>query len=340
MNLPELLQLSGSYWNVCTLHAGVKLDIFTHLDNKPLAVPELSRIISADERGLDMLLHALTAMELLEKKDGFFRSTSSSCTYLSKNSDSYMGHIIMHHHHLVEGWSRLDEAVKTGVPVRSRSSHKADDVERGSFLMGMFNLASILAPRVAANIDLKDRRRLLDLAGGPGTYAIHFCMQNPELEAVIFDLPTTRPFAEQTVNRFGLSKQVSFTAGDINSDDPGTGYDVVWISHLLHSEGFESSAAIIIKAANALNTGGLLMIQEFILDDSKTDPLFPALFSLNMLIGTPSGRSYSQNELASMMSDAGLTDIRRLQIDLPNGAGIMAGVVNKDEPLRSIPVVE
>jgi len=28
MNMPELLQLSSSYWNTCTLHAGVKLDVF------------------------------------------------------------------------------------------------------------------------------------------------------------------------------------------------------------------------------------------------------------------------------------------------------------------------
>lgn len=331
MNLPELLQLSGSYWNACTLHAGVKLDIFTRLDHKSLTVSELSRIISADERGLDMLLHALTALELLQKEDGAFSATSFSATHLSKNSESYMGHIIMHHHHLVEGWSRLDEAVMSGVPVHRRSSHAVTDVERESFLMGMFNLASLLAPRIAANIDLSGCRKLLDLAGGPGTYAIHFCMQNPELAAVIYDLPTTRPFAEQTVNRFGLSNRISFTAGDINNDDLEPGHDVVWISHLLHSENPESSAAIISKATTSLNTGGLLLIQEFILDDSRTNPLFPALFSLNMLIGTPSGRSYSQRELVAMMSEAGLTDIKRLQLDLPNGAGIMSGVVRKDQ---------
>ncbi len=327
MNLPELLQLSGSYWNACTLHAGVKLDVFSHLDTKPLTANELSQLLSVDQRGLDLLLHALTSLELLHKEDDRFSTTGFSTTHLSKRSDCYMGHIIMHHHHLVEGWSRLDEAVVQGAPVRRRSSHEVDQAERESFLMGMFNLATLLAPRIAANIDLNGRQRLLDLAGGPGTYAIHFCRQNPQLQAVIYDLPTTRPFAEQTVQRFDLSDRISFVAGDITRDDPGSGYDVVWISHLLHSESPESSAAIVSKGAKALNRGGLLLIQEFILDDSKTNPLFPALFALNMLIATPAGRSYSQGELGSMMSDAGLTDIQRLPIELPNGAGVMAGVV-------------
>ena len=187
------------------------------------------------------------------------------------------------------------------------------------------SLASLIAPRIAAQIDLKGRHRLLDLAGGPGTYAIHFCKVNPDLKAVVYDLPTTRPFAEQTVQRFGLSERIAFTAGDILRDDLGTGFDVVWISHLLHSENPANSSAIVDKAVKALNPGGLLLIQEFVLNDDKTAPLFPALFSLNMLIGTQSGQAYSQQEITTIMAGAGLADIRRLQLDLPNGAGVMMG---------------
>jgi hypothetical protein len=79
------------------------------------------------------------------------------------------------------------------------------------------------------------------------------------------------------------------------------------------------------KAVAALNPGGILLIQEFILDDAKDGPVFPALFSLNMLIGTDNGQAYSQCELTGMMAKAGLSDIERLAIDLPNGAGIMVG---------------
>ena len=325
MNLPDILKTSGSYWNSCTLHAGVKLDVFTKLAEAPQTASRLAQSISADERGLNMLLNALTAMELLEKEGDSFKSSSLSRTYLSRNSDTYMGHIIMHHHHLVEGWSRLDEAVTTGTSVRKRSSHEADNIERESFLMGMFNVASLSAPRIAAQIDLSGSSHLLDLAGGPGTYAIHFCIQNPALKATIFDLPTTRPFAEQTVNKFGLTERILFKGGDITTDELGTGYDVVWISQLLHSESPDSSSAIIKKAVTALKPGGLLLIQEFILDDNKVAPLHPALFSLNMLIGTPSGQAYSQKEITGMMLDADLNNIRRLAIDLPIGAGIIAG---------------
>ena len=326
MTLPELLQLSSSYWQSCTLHAGVKLDVFSHLTENPLEVSRLARILNADARGLEMLLNALVAMKLLEKNGDSYSATPLSSEHLSKKSPSYMGHIIMHHHYLVDGWSKLDKAVQFGIPVRKRSSHDTDELERESFLMGMFNLASQLAPRVAAEIDLNNRSRLLDLAGGPGTYAIHFCQKNPSLTAVIYDLPTTRSFAEQTVKRFALSDRIAFVAGDIIHDEIDSGFDVVWISHLLHSEGPKACAAILAKAAKALNDGGRLLIQEFILDDNKIAPLHPALFSLNMLIGTPEGKAYTQGELFQLVRDAGLHEVNRLPIKLPNGAGIISAI--------------
>lgn len=324
--LSSLLQLSSAYWQSCTLHAGIALDIFSHLAEHPRDAHQLAQRIQADERGLAMLLNALTAMELLEKGDEQYSVTAFSGEYLARQSPSYMGHILMHHHYLVQGWGRLGEAVRSGKPVRTPSSQGANDRERESFLLGMFNLASQLAPRIAEEIDLNGRSRLLDLAGGPGTYAIHFCLKNPDLSAVVFDLPTTRPFAEATVARFSLSQRIAFQGGDILSDSIGAGFDLVWISHLLHSEGPEANAAIIGKAARALTAGGLLLVQDFLLDNSRTAPLHPALFSLNMLIGTPAGQSYSEDEVRSLLAGAGLVAIRRLPITLPNGAGIIAAV--------------
>jgi len=327
MKLPDLLQLSSHHWHTATLHAAVKLDLFTHLADTAMSADHLSKAIGADQRGMAMLLNALVALDLLTNDGETFCCTDCSKIWLSKTSDSYMGHIIMHHYNLVTGCHRLDEAVMTGAPVRTRLSHDTTDKERENFLMGMYNLASLIAPGVATQINLARRKRLLDLAGDPGTYGINFCKQNPEMTAVVFDLPTTRPFAEQTIQKYGLSERISFIGGDITSDEPGNGYDVIWVSHLLHSESPEKSAGIIQKATANLNRGGLLLIQEFILDDDKASPLFPTLFSLNMLVGTPEGQAYSQSELTTIMTGSGLSNVSRLQIDLPNGAGVLAGTV-------------
>lgn len=322
-NPAELLQLSGGYWSACALHAGVKLNLFSHAGS----VPELAQATASDMRGLEMLLNALTALGLMEKVGDRYAPTTFAAEYLSRSSPRYLGYIIMHHHHLMAGWSRLDESVRSGAPIHGRISHSGDDSERESFEMGMFNLAMQIAPRIVSNVDLQGRRNLLDLGGGPGSYAIQFCQANPQLTATVYDLPATRRFAEKTIASFGLSDRITFREGDFISDDVPGGFDVAWLSHILHGEGPEGCAVTLGRAAAALEPGGMLMVQEFILDESMAAPLFPALFSLNMLLGTPQGRSYSQRQLEEMMAAAGVGSIRRLALDLPNGAGVLAGIV-------------
>jgi SAM-dependent methyltransferase len=300
------------------------LGLFTAIGTTPLTVEELADQTQASRDGIERLLNALAAMGLVEKKDGRCACPPSIQRLLAKDSPDYIGHIILHHHHLMESWARLDESVRSGRAIRDRSSVGREEW-RESFLMGMFNLAMAIAPRMAEAIDLSGRRRLLDLGGGPGTYAIHFCLKNPALAAAVFDLPTTRPFAEKTISRFQLNRRIDFSAGDYHSDGIPGRYDVAWLSHILHAEGPEACRNIIQKTVSALEPGGMIIIHEFILNDTLDGPLFPALFSLNMLLGTESGRSYSEAELSAMLAAAGVRDIRRIPVQTPNDSGVIRG---------------
>jgi SAM-dependent methyltransferase len=318
--------MSAYFWQTCTLHAGVKTDVFSKIGSERLSAEELARRVNGSVDGVERLLNALTALGLLEKSKGYFSCSPSVRALLAKDSAAYIGHIILHHHHLMESWARLDQSVSTGRPIRERSAVGREEW-RESFLMGMFNMAMALAPRIADAIDLSSRSRLLDLGGGPGTYAIHFCLKNPGIEASVFDLPTTRPFAEKTIARFNLSSRITFTPGDYHSDDIPGRYDVAWLSHILHAEGPEACQNIIRKAVSALEPGGTIIIHEFILNDAQDGPLFPALFSLNMLLGTEAGRAYSESELSDMLATAGIRNIRRIPVQTPNDSGIIIGTV-------------
>ena len=323
-NPGDLLEISGFYWKTAVLHAAVKLDVFTAIGDGQIAASEISRQLNATQRGMERLLDALVAMELLVKVDGIYANVSSGQTFLSKNSAQYIGHIIMHHHHLVESWSKLDQSVQSGLPVRSRSSFSKEEW-RESFLLGMFNMAMGLAPKLVPQIDLTTRKHLLDLGGGPGTYAIHFCLNNPGLRAAVYDLPTTRPFAEKIIKQFKLSDRINFSDGNYLTDPIEGHYDVAWLSHILHGEGPDECRLIIQKAVDALDPQGIVIIHEFILNNSMDSPLFPALFSLNMLLGTDAGQSYSEQQLTDMLLAAGVKNIRRIPLESPNDSGLLVG---------------
>ncbi|QTA92198.1 methyltransferase [Desulfonema magnum] len=322
----KLLEISGYYWKTCTLHAGVSLDVFTIIGKKQLTSGDVAQKLNGDERAVEMLLNALSAMHLLIKTGDKYANTPSGESLLSKDSSQYIGYMIMHHYHLVESWSQLEHAVKTGKPLRTSSS-RGDEKQRESFLMGMFNIGMSIAPELAKQTDLSDRCHLLDLGGGPGTYAIHFCLNNPQLRADIYDLSTTRPFAEKTIEKFGVTDQVRFTEGNYLEDRIEEKYDVAWLSHILHGEGPGDCQNIIMKTVSALSPGGMIMIHDFILDNTTDGPLFPALFSLNMLLGTPHGQSYSEKQIMDMLAKAGAKDIRRIPFRGPTDSGIITGRV-------------
>ncbi len=331
-NIGTLLSVSSGYWRGCALQAAVRLKFFSLLDSNTQTAEEVAQNASTDPRATGLLLDALSAMDLLLKVGSNYFNSDFSTTYLREDSPDYMGHIILHHHHILDGWAQLDKAVCIGKKVEKRSY--GEDIERESFLLGMFNLAKGLAPQIAANIDLSGRKRLLDLGGGPGTYSIHFCLANPELSAVIFDRPSTKPIAQTIVNSYALSDRISFEGGDFNATSNTTAnatesFDVAWLSHILHSNSHDECVQIIQQTADALMPGGLLLIHDFILNASKDGPEFPALFALNMLVGTDKGRSYSNKEIINMFEQAGLTEITHHPFRAPNDSSILSAIKPK-----------
>ena len=327
-NKGTLFETSGYYWKTCALHTGVKLDVFTIIGSAHASSEEIASKINGDLRGVSALLNALAAMELILKTQGRFSNTDFSKRFLSKDSPDYTGFIIMHHHHLMASWAEMSESVLSGKPNRVSVSNTDKEIERESFLMGMFNLAKETAPIYSKMIDLSGCARLLDLGGGPGTYAIYFCLNNPGLKAAVFDLPTTRTFAEKTIASFDLSERIRFKEGSYLDDtvDIEPEYDAAWLSHILHGEGPTAAESIVAKAVGALKPGGKILIHEFILDHTLDGPLFPALFALNMLVGTEHGQAYSETQLRGMLKRCGMVNIQRLDVRSPNDAGIIMGL--------------
>lgn len=326
----ELSSLFYFNWQACAIQAGVNLDLFTALDEEgsgcSMSVAALARRLNVNERALGMLVTALTAMGFLNRDHETVSLTTDSRHYLSAKSDDYCGFMVKHSSNILPAWTKLATAVKTGRSTANISPADTDNEdERENFLMGMFNVARQQADIVAEALDLSGRKRLLDLGGGPGTYAVHFCQKYPELTATVFDRPTTEKFALSIAARFDLSDRIDFLGGHFLADPMPQGYDVAWLSQVLHGEAPPDAARLVANGVSALAPGGLLCIQEFIINDDRQGPAHSALFSLNMLVQTDGGQSYTETEIKNFMSSAGITGLKRLEAQLPPGCGILTG---------------
>lgn len=322
----DIFRISGSYWAGCALQAAVQLDLFTVLAKEPQDATALATKLGLNERALSMLITALISMGLLVRENGLVRVPVEAASLLSHDSPEYVGFIIKHHAAIMKNWTNLDQAVRDGALTREQRTVFTDNAaEREDFIMGMFNIARMQAGRIAEALDLSGRKTLLDVGGGPGTYAVFFCLQNPELKAAVFDLPTSEPFARRVIERYQLNDRVDFISGNFSRDALPGGRDVAWLSQVLHGENPRDAAALVTNAGKALNPGGLLCVQEFVLDDDRSGPEHAALFGLNMLVQTPGGQAYTVTEISDMLRAAGAARTRVLDVELPQSCKVIIG---------------
>jgi SAM-dependent methyltransferase len=164
---------------------------------------------------------------------------------------------------------------------------------------------------------------MLDVGGGSAAYSIAFARASATLRAEILDLPTVLPIAQGHVREAGLADRVTTRAGDLRTDDFGSGYDLVLLSSICHMLGPEENRDLVSRAARALAPAGRVVVSDFLLDEDGTAPRQAVLFSINMLVGTPSGRSYRESEYGAWLRAAGLVDVARVR--LPGPAHLVVG---------------
>ena len=292
MDLKALNNLVAGYSPARVLHVACSLNIFTNLSAGALRTADLAARCQAKPDQLEKLLIACTAMGLLEKKGDTWANTDFAKAWLVEGAELYQGHIIAHSASLWDFWGELEETVRLeNVPRPEPDSHR-------NFIMGMHDIAvSSRAKWLASVVDLKGRKQLVDVGGGPGTYSIELCRRFAGLRAIIFDLPETIAIAREVIGRAGMQDRVTVRPGSWDTDEFGTGNDAVLMSNVLH--GTNSKAEMKLgKAFRSMAPGGLLIIQDFILNDGKTGPVIPALF--NIMLG-----AYSRPELFALIEQAG-----------------------------------
>lgn len=308
----QIMSLARGFQVAKMLMVAVDLGLFDFLE-EPNSAGETAAWLKADARSTGIFLNGLAALGILVKGVDYFRNSELASRYLVHGSENYRGAIVKHMEHTWKrGWENLKDTVLVGHPPEADPEKwldarpQRDEAEVRAFIWGMHAIARDLAPKVAAKLDLKAVRRLLDLGGGPATYAIIFAQANPQLHATVFDLPMPIEIAKENITKNGLTDRVDTLAGNFLQDDIGAGYDFIWVSQILHSHDEGQCKLIIGKAAAALKGGGTLAIQDFYLNADGASPTGAAMFGVHMLAVTPRGRAYTHGEVAEWMQEAGL----------------------------------
>ncbi len=312
MNWPQYInEMASGFKNSAILLNSLRVGIFEALGESWQTADQVAEQCQLDLRATDIILHALVAAGILRQDGERFCTELEARPLLLADSPTTLKSILGHNLFMMRGWSHLDEVLKTGQPLPhpQRTEEQLRD-----FICGMENVSRISSKEVASKVDLSSTRKLLDLGGGPATAAITFAQVNPQLECVVFDLEEPVNIGREQIAKAGLTHRISTIAGDFHTDSIGTGFDVVYLANVIHMLDDLQTSALLQKSFNALVPEGRLLLKDFFLEDSRSEPADGAQFSVNMLVNTQGGKTYTRTRVLELLGQAGFTKFELIDV--------------------------
>jgi ubiquinone/menaquinone biosynthesis C-methylase UbiE len=305
-----LFQTLYAYQESAILMGSHELGIYDLLAKGPLTLQEVASRLGTAPRSTMLVLNACVAMGLLHKAGDQYSNSPLADKFLVRDKPDYLGRVIAKEQEFYGPWGQMPQAVRED---KAQLPHiterlRRDPATASNFLLALHDLGLLNASALPDYVDLRGCHRLLDVGGGVGTFSILLAQKNPDLQAVVLDLPQVRTLAEDTIASYGLSDRISFQEGDYNAPGLGEGYDAVLLSNILHDNSEESCRQLLAKSYQALLQGGLVVINEFFLDEGGTSPPVAAIFSLLMMLENQGAAEYPSEQIKRWLLEAGFTD--------------------------------
>ncbi|QZH74980.1 MAG: methyltransferase domain-containing protein [Erythrobacter sp.] len=293
-----------------------ELGVFRLLGDEQHDTAAAAAALGVNVRALGLLLGALSAQGLLEKRDGRWSATAAARTWLHPEAEGYWGGFLSRFRETIPLHAQLLGTVRGGERPGGPTGGAAE-WERGTMSAGMaariadfMHAHSIAAAKgLAAQPLFAGMGSLLDVGCGSGVYGIELARAHLALRVTLLDLKEMVVEAGKRVDSAGLADRVETCGLNMFEADWPTGHDAHLFANIFHDWSEETNAMLAAKSYAALPSGGRILLSEILTDDNGDGPWSAASFSLMMLLGTL-GRQYSLPEFRAILEGAGFTDVR------------------------------
>jgi precorrin-6B methylase 2 len=314
-NAEEILGLARSFQPSCVLTAAAELNVFSVLERNPLTAGSLADQLGTDLRATTILLDALAALDLLNKRGNDYSVSADIAELLSDKSGKNILPMVRHMANCLSRWVQLAQVTKNGGPADRRPSIQGQEADCAAFIGGMHNISAPIAAEVVGRLEPLAFTHLFDIGGASGTWTMAFLDAVPGAKATLFDLPPVIPMAEKRLDEAGFGERVALVEGEYNVDDLPEGADFAWLGAICHQNSRVQNRELFAGIHKALTDAGHVVIRDVVMDSSRISPERGALFAVNMLVVTEGGSTYTFDEYSEDLRAAGFNEVTLVHRD-------------------------
>jgi hypothetical protein len=318
----EISAITYGFMASKALFAALEFDVFTHIAQGAASTGALAQVTGIAKNRLITLLAALKSLGLVSEAGGRLINAPATSRYLVAGAPGDFRDYVRYVNGAFgyESFRHLDKALRGDRIFPDKGFYEGLVYESGiggerfssAQHTGSLGPARLMVKRV----DLKDRRKLLDVGGGSGAYSIAFCAANPRLSATILDFPETVDTAKRYAREAGLADRVTNLAGNAIAVDWPEGHDVILMSYVWSAVGEADIAILARRAVAALPPGGLLLVHDFMVDDAREGPRFAAWYLLGGMLDNPSAVCLTPGYVERILRDVGFR-VEKTEVMLP-----------------------
>jgi hypothetical protein len=298
-----------------TLAIADDLGLFAALRDAPATPAALAEQLGIEARATEAMAGVMATLGFLTCVDGRYALTDTARTYLLPESPYYWGGMLRRIRENPLDCKKLVESLRRG---KAAADAKLTGMWKApapppealvAFTHAMHAHSFSLAMRVVPAFPLAGVSRLLDVAGGSGSYALAAATHFPSLSVSVLELPAVCAVTADYAARYELSSRISTVPANMFEDPWPEGHERILLCDIFHDWDDDRCRALAARAYAALPPGGRILVHEMLLGDAKDGPSTAVAYSMVMVFQTE-GRQRTARELQDLLASAGFVDLR------------------------------
>jgi ubiquinone/menaquinone biosynthesis C-methylase UbiE len=247
----------------------------------------------------------MVALGLLERSGNLYRNSDTAATFLAGATPVDLRPFLRFWDKIsFPAWLGLADALGSGP---AQEIVELDDALQEIASAGIEAILGAPAAALAETVDFSSHHRLLDVAGGTGSWSIAIAQKHPHMEATVFELPAVADIARRRIAAAELSSRIAAIAGDAVQGPLPSGHDVCLLANIIHYFSPAENQQLLTTVRGAVDAGARLLIADFWTDPTHTEPVIAALMAGEFAVHVRHGDVYSVEEGRQWLDATGWT---------------------------------